>query len=415
MFATIVDALRSGRFLDAERARVYAWMMFGITAAVVAVWVATARGGVDMTGKPLGTDFVSFYVASKIALAGAPAEVWSILRHGAEEQALFPSKDGYTAYFYPPVFLIVCLPFALLPYLGALAAWVVVTSAAAVAVTRRLAGGAVGVVAILGFNAFAINAGHGQNAALSTALYGAATLMLDRRPVLAGMALGCLAFKPHLAVVVPFALVAARRWTALVACGVTAAALVGISVALFGIEAWRGFLTTSAVARATLEQGLVEPAKMQSAFAAVRLLGGSLGLAYGVQAAVAAATLALLVRAAWRGGAARASGETLGAAMAAATLVASPFLLDYDLLIAAVPLVVLAKTGLARGFRPYEVTVLVAAYVLPLVSRSIATSLHVPLAPFVCAALAWMAIARLAVLDSIAMGGQATGAAPVRA
>lgn len=406
--ATVVDmfeTLKSGRFFDAGRARVYAWLTAGLTAAIAIGWIALSRDGIDPTGKPLGTDFVSFYAASKIALDGAAADAWSIARHGLEEARLFPGEHDYTAFFYPPVFLLVCLPLALMPYFVALGVWLVATGAAAIAVLRRLGRGAdgrarIGLAAMLGFPAVFVNAGHGQNAYLSTALFGGGALLLDRRPVLAGALLGGLVFKPHLAIILPFALAASRRWRAFFACGASALGLIGLSAGLFGLDAWRGFLAGSAVARATLEQGLVEPAKMQSVFAAVRLVGGSVAAGYGLQALVAVGVIVVLTHALRRVSSAgrRAEsrpGETEGAAMAAAALLASPFLLDYDLMLLAIPLVVLTRTGLDRGFRPWEIAVLLAAYILPLVSRSIGLALHVPLAPMVVLAVFALAVGRI--------------------
>ena len=406
--ATVVgmlEILKSGRFFDAGRARIYAGLMAGLTAAIAIGWIALSRHGIDPTGKPLGTDFVSFYAASKIALDGAAADAWSIARHGLEEERLFPGERDYTAFFYPPVFLLVCLPLALMPYLMALGVWLAATGAAAIAVLRRLGRGAdgrarIGLAAMLGFPAVFVNAGHGQNAYLSTALFGGGVLLLDRRPILAGALLGGLVFKPHLAIVLPFALAASGRWRTFFACGASALGLVGVSALLFGLDAWRGFFATSAVARATLEQGLVEPAKMQSVFAAVRLVGGSVAAGYGLQAMVALVVILTLTRAlrraamaGSRAGARR--GETEGAATAAAALLASPFLLDYDLMLLAIPLVVLARTGLERGFRSWEIVVLLAAYILPLVSRSIGLALHMPLGPAVVLAVFVLAVGRI--------------------
>jgi hypothetical protein len=182
---------------------------------------------------------------------------------------------------------------------------------------------------------------------------------------------------------IPVALAIAGRWKSFAAAAVTAVAMAAASLALFGVDAWRGFLADSGVARAALEQGLVGDAKMQSAFAAVRLWDGGVGLAYAVQAAVALAVAAGLF---WlRRRAPRGPAE--GPAMIVAALLASPFLLDYDLVILAAPLAWMLREGIRTGFRDWEKTVLAAAFVLAAVSRTLATQAHLPLAPFVLAAL----------------------------
>jgi alpha-1,2-mannosyltransferase len=122
---------------------------------------------------------------------------------------------------------------------------------------------------------------------------------------------------------------------------------------------------------------------MQSAFAAVRLFGGPIGLGYAVQAAFAAAAAAGLV---WLRR--RAPGSpAFGPAMIIAALIASPFLLDYDLVILAAPMAWLVSEGARSGFRDWEKTTLAAAFVLPAVSRTVASTAHLPLAPFVLAGL----------------------------
>ena len=71
-------------------------------------------------------------------------------------------------------------------------------------------------------------------------------------------------------------------------------------------------------------------------------------------------------------------GSSEGPALVAATLLASPFLLDYDLTLLAFPLAYLAREGLERGFAPFEKSVLILAYLLPLASRILAGGLDLP-------------------------------------
>jgi hypothetical protein len=145
------------------------------------------------------------------------------------------------------------------------------------------------------------------------------------------------------------------------------------------------------LARAALERHLVGDEKMQSVFAAVRLLRGPLTLAYaaqGLTTLAAAAALFWLQRRDFRG-----PGEA--PALVAATLLASPFLLDYDLTLLAFPLVYLTREGLERGFAPFEKSVLVLAYALPLASRILAGGLDLPIAaPTIAATLYFVACRR---------------------
>src|SRR5258708_19295063 len=139
---------------------------------------------------------------------------------------------------------------------------------------------------VLAFPATFSNLGHGQNAFLTTALCGGGGLLLAPRPFLAGACFGALIFKPHLGVLIPVALLAGRQWKAIAGAVASAAALVALSLLAFGWKTWAGFLAASKLARAALEQELVGSAKMQSAFAAVRLWHGPVPAAYPLQAPV---------------------------------------------------------------------------------------------------------------------------------
>jgi hypothetical protein len=103
--------------------------------------------------------------------------------------------------------------------------------------------------------------------------------------------------------------------------------------------------------------------------------GASVHTAYAVQIALAlilAASLAWL----WRSDAAF---ELKAAGLATGSLLATPYVLDYDLVVLAVAIAFFARHGMERGFRDYEISLLAAAWIVPLVSRGIAGVTGIPL------------------------------------
>jgi hypothetical protein len=382
--------LRDAAWLNGTRARAYPRLLLAASLALALIWIVAARGGVDLAGKPLGTDYLSFFAASQLTLQGRAAEVYDVAAHWAAQKALFGPEVGYAAFFYPPPYLFVCLPLALVPYFASLIVWLAATGYAYFRVLRAWTGPRFESAVLLAFPAFLVNAGHGQNGFLSAALIGGGALLVDRRPIVAGLMFGALVYKPQLALMIPIALIASRRWTTFAAAAFTALALCAASWLLWGEVVWRGFVDAAPLARAALERHLVGDEKMQSTFAAVRLLHGPLALAYAVQgvtALAAAAALFWLQRREFRG-------VDEAPALIAATLLASPFLLDYDLTLLAFPLVYLARQGLARGFAPYEKSLLVLAYLLPLASRVLAGGLDLPIAAPVIAATLYFVVRR---------------------
>jgi alpha-1,2-mannosyltransferase len=386
--------LRDAGWLSDDRARAVRNLLLVLLPATALVWLILSHGAVDPGGKPLGTDYLSFWSAARLALAGHPAAPYDVaVHHAAQRAAMGGAEVGYAAFFYPPVFLMALLPFGVLPYLASLTAWLLSTFYACWRAIRPwLRREASGRLAFFAYPALIVNAAHGQNGFLSAALLGGGAFLLETRPWLAGALLGALVIKPHLALLVPLALLLRGLWRPLVAAAASATLLVGLSAALLGLGAWRAFLAGAPLARATLEQGLVDPAKMQSLFAAVRLLGGGVTLAYTLQAAIALAAAAGLVLAAR----ARTAGPAQGALLIAGTLLATPFLLDYDLTLAAFPLAWLFVEARRTGFRSYEKFVLGAVFILPLVSRAIAAGAGIPLAPLLLTALFALVLRRAA-------------------
>jgi alpha-1,2-mannosyltransferase len=385
-------ALRDADWLDRQRALAYARILFFFSYAGALIWIGLSRGGIDRAGKALGTDFVSFWTASQLTLAGRAADVYDVATHWGAQKALFGPDVGYSAFFYPPTYLLICLPLAALPYFSSLAAWLAATGYAYWRVVRAYAGPRIDALAILAFPAILINAGHGQNGFLSAALIGGGALLLDKRPVVAGLCFGALIFKPHLAPMIPIALIAARRWTTLAATAATAAGLALASWLVWGETVWRAFLEAAPLARATLERHLVGDEKMQSVFAAVRLLHGDLTLAYVVQGAAALIAAIALARLSAR----RPPNGAEGPAIVLAALLASPFLLDYDLTLLAIPLAWTVREALNAGFAPGEKITLAFAYALPLFSRPLAGALGLPLAPLTIAVLFYFVLRRAA-------------------
>jgi hypothetical protein len=388
----ILTSLRDAAWLTPGRVKAYLYLLGAITLAIALAWIGLSRHGLDLLGKPLGADFPSFWAASRLALLGGPAKVYNLAAHAAAERSAFGgARVPYSAFFYPPTYLLICLPLGLLPYLAALAAWLGVTGYACWRIVQVWLGPSLRrwALPMLAFPGVLSTVGHGQNAFLTTALFGAAILAWDRRPLLAGVLIGLLTIKPQLGLLIPLALIVSGRWRVIASACATALGLALTALAVFGFGTWRGWLAVSPLARRALEEDWVGADKMQSAFAAVRLLHGSLGLAYAVQAAVAVTAAAILVQVMRPRAADPLAPDALaqGAALATASLLASPFMLDYDLMLLALPLAWLAREQAKGGALPWEKTAMLAAFLLPLLSRLVAGRLGVPLGPPILFAL----------------------------
>ena len=245
----------------------------------------------------------------------------------------------------------------------------------------------------LAFPAVFVNLGHGHNGFLTAALFGFALVQLDRWPVTAGILFALIAYKPQFGLLIPLVLAATGRWRGFAAAAVTVAALVAVTTFWFGVETWRAFFTFAEYTRAiVLETGETGWHKIQSVFSWARMWGAPVPLAYAVQGAVTLAIAAALIWL-WRSPAAFA---LKAAALCLATILATPYSLDYDLMLLAPAIAFLALDGLARGFAPYEKTALAALWLVPLIARGVAQATLIPLG----------VIAMLVVLALVLRGGR---------
>ncbi|KAJ8136854.1 hypothetical protein OY671_009933, partial [Metschnikowia pulcherrima] len=132
--------------------------------------------------------------------------------------------------------------------------------------------------------------------------------------------------------------------------------------------------------------------KIQSSFSAVRMWGGGIDLAYAAQGALASVLAVTIVRL-WRS---QADFESKAAGLAIASLLATPYVSDYDLVVLGIAIAFLVRHGFARGFRPYEISSLASAWAAPFSTRSIAGSSGIPLGLIVMIALYAMTSRRAA-------------------
>ncbi len=416
-----IATLRNSSWLTVERMRLWALAALIASLAGVLYIVATANGLSDYQGRPIGTDFANVYAAGTFVLEGRPELPFDAPAQHAREQAIFGAATPFYGWHYPPFFLFIAAALALLPYLPALAVWQGATlllyliSIRAILSSpsplwgegrgegvqtyregvpphpdasrptsphgrgkeRSLAADHLWLLLALAYPAVFINLGHGQNGFLTAALMGLTLVLLDRRPVAAGILLGLLAYKPQFGLLIPLVLMAAGKWKTFAAAVATAGLLVVAATLAFGADVWTAFLASTHFTRdVVLETGNTGWHKIQSVFSWVRMWGGPVPLAYAIQTIVTL-TLAAAMVWLWRSAAAF---PVKAAGLIIATLLATPYSLDYDLMMLAPAIAFFAAEGLTRGFLPWEKTVLAALWLMPLIARSFAEVTSLPLA-----------------------------------
>jgi len=323
----------------------------------------------DEKGLGIPTDFVNVWAAGRMVLDGHPslAYDWDLQKQ-VELAVLKQDFVGYFAWHYPPPFLFVAAFLAQFPYAIAFIGWLLVSLIPYLAVMRAIVGRNLGWILALAIPCTFNNALCGQNGFLTAALIGGTLYLLPTRPVLSGICLGLLTYKPQYGLLFPLALIAAAEWRVFVAAAVTAVALAVVSWIAFGTESWQAFFHWMPMfSQAFLTEGKAPWWKLQSLFALVRYFGGSETLGWAFQWVLTGA-VAVTVVLIWRSSVRY---SLKAASLAAGTLLTTPYLFMYDVTVLAIPVAYLVRIGMSKGFRSYELPALgVAAALLVAFSLS---------------------------------------------
>ncbi len=356
-------------WLDAQRIRVYAAFVLLVNIGYFAlrIWF----GCIDRIPNvsPPGWDFAVFWSASWLALHGPAASVFDtalIERIALPLQNMLPTPF-VTPWTYPPTFLLVMLPAALLPF--PVSCFVYVSAGIAFAYhvcarilpTVRHPGWWLPVVA---FPAIWVAAGAGQNSFLTFGLMGLGLIALERRPWLAGILFGLLAIKPQLGLVIPLVLLFGRHWRAFASAALT----VGVFCALTGLVLGFDTFVRFAQALPAFNQFVVEysdrwPRGISTVFGAARHFGVAVPTAYALHAVVAALAASAV---AWLW-ATRAAFELRASALVLATLLVPTYLMPYDLLLLGLPLLWLIRDAARNGWIRGDGVAMVSAWLSPLI------------------------------------------------
>ena len=314
-----------------------------------------------------------FWAASSLILAGKAVEVYNP-RQLYQAEARVSHPQHHRIWAYPPTYMLIILPLSFLPFLASLVFWGTATLAGYVSVIKRIAPHPLTVWLTLAFPPSFHNLVRGQNGFLSGIFFGSGLLILDYRPLAAGLLLGLMVFKPHLAILIPFALVAGRHWQAIAGFALSALGMILLSIAAFGTAVWSVFL------QFTFHEGksLLDPADMASnLMPTVYFAGGMLGLnpslALGVHWTVVCITTAIALWTWYQ----RASLRVRASTLIIATLLFSPRLLIYDYTLLAIPLAFLGTELITVRLTPGRALIFASGWLMPFLAPILAAKTHI--------------------------------------
>ena len=285
-------------------------------------------------------------------------------------------------------------PLAMLPYITAFLCFQAMTLLGCIAVVFLIVRRPAAIALVLASPFNVSNVAQGQTGFLRASLVGAALLAIERRPVLAGVFIGCLTYKPQFGILFPVALAAARQWRAFTSAAITAAFLAGVSIAAFGTGPWEAFPREllghagGVLVRLPSSGPSIWP-PVQTVHGLVRALHGSEALASLAQGCTTAG-VAMIVWLVWRS---PVRYPLKAAILSAATLIAAPFAWAHDLTVIAIPVALLASDQIGSGLLRGEQTIMIALF-----GAAFATLLFsgtLPLGPVIVIALVGVILRRI--------------------
>ncbi|MDE2378569.1 glycosyltransferase family 87 protein [Bradyrhizobium sp.] len=336
MLAETLEQIRS------QPAKRTAYVRFALAALAAIIALKTlwfARWGL-WDSRSLA-DFDAFHIVARQVWLGDLDQVYRFASFTKLQEAAAGGATGAMPWTYPPQFDLLLAPLAYLPLWGAYLSFTAATLALYLATLRAIAGDRFAHVLVVVFPALAITIGCGQNGFLTGALIGLFCLNAQRREtssqLLAGLALGAMVIKPHLAIAASVYLLATRRWTAVAASAAVVLTSSAICTLTFGPAIWTALLGSIKESADFLDRGSYQLFRMISTYAAFYMAGVPAAGAIWAQAIVAMLALLTVVLAVVRGPSpAAALGVT-----AMISVMISPYAYDYDLPMVGVGLVLL--------------------------------------------------------------------------
>jgi len=349
------------------RLQVYGYAVAAIYAAFL---VSVYRAGtwiVTSGWLPIYTDFACAWAAAAQALHADATALYDPVEFVKVQAALVGPRDYfYPNWPYPPTFFLILAPFTALPYLGAFITWDLATLLGLIVVVYLIVRRRPTIALVLASPFTAWNFLAAQNGFLTGSLLGAGLLFLESRPVLAGVFIGLLTYKPQFGILLPVALAASGRWRTFASAAVAAALFAVASAAAFGTGVWAAF-PRQLVAQSSVNF-FGDPdgdwGYLQTVYGLIRSLHRSAGLAWLAQGLTALMT-AVIVWIAWRS---QTRYALKAAILSAAALIATPYAFAYDMAAIVVPAAFLATDQLRRGLLRGEQSIWIILFSAPLIA-----------------------------------------------
>jgi alpha-1,2-mannosyltransferase len=361
-------------WITARRLRAHG-LMLALCLWSVYLWNMAAPGLLDRAGNLKGTDFLHFYTLGSLALDHRGDDLYSVRAQSAVAAQRVPAAAGLVYLpLYPPQVSLFFAPFARLSYAVALIFWLAFSSLVyglcCYAIWRACPNlrshGLTVLILGLALPPFWHLIAWGQTSAVALAFFTLAFIALRaEHQVLAGLALGCLIFKPQLAIAAAIVFVVTLRWKIIAGAILSATAQLIGAWLYYGpsaLRAWMRMLLNAPNLLPMLEPRLYQTHSLRT-FWTMLIPWPSVSLALYLLTALLVAAMTI---ACWRS---RLPLSIRYSALLFATVLLAPHLTVYDLVILAPAFLLISDWIIAQPDKPASPNLkllLYLAFALPL-------------------------------------------------
>lgn len=248
-----------------------------------------------LAGNNEACDFHAFYIAGKMVINGNIEDAYHYELFAKEQDGFFGKRQGFLAWTYPPPFNLIAAILAALPIGAAYFMFTGASLCAYIFALRKISPAQYiwSIIAVL--PAIMLNIRLGQNGLLTASLIGFSLSAFMRQRATAGLPLGLMVIKPHLALGVALMTCLSRRWPTISIAATTTTIILALTTGVFGISIWPAFFNGIDEARRFLWNGTYPLERMTSIYALVYTLGSPPKIAMVAQAISALTSCAAIV------------------------------------------------------------------------------------------------------------------------
>lgn len=347
-----------------------------------------------------GIDFSILYAASSLALQGQPSLVYDVEVHHQTLETVMGTELPYLlGWFYPPHYILMTLPAGLLPFKISLYFFISLTLAAYAFTIYKIAPHPTALLLALSFPGVLMNLNWAQNGFLLASLMGLGLHFIDKRPMIAGLMLGILSFKPQYAILPYLVLLIGRHWKTLFWTTFFSLLLMFTSALILGTEVWFKYIHQIPVIRELIANDWINVNGINvSPYTTIRLFSYDTDLAATIQTLLSFMVVILVI---WTWIKAR-NDYLRNTILTSGIILLSPYILVYDLTLLALPLAFYGWDIYQRGKLPGELQVLIFTFLLPIANTIIVESSGIQITSVAVLVLLAMAIRRLTSLSPVA-------------